>query len=156
MMRSLHDTTESHVTLPLAAHDATTTTDGAAVDLADADAAEFEVVVGTWTDEDHGVAFYHREKPADSWVAIPLADLDARVAADLEDDGSGNGVVNITDDTRDDTVVQVGYIGGKRYVKAETTVSTDVAGSGAVYGVLVKLARLRFTGKNPMTPGWPS
>lgn len=150
MERSLHDTTQVVVALaPTALTNGTAT--GLTIDCVDADSQHVMLPVTEWTDGSHEFRFFHREKSTDSWVRVLTKDLDAFTDADLTDD-SGNGRVTVSDGSYDGKVVQLSYIGGKRFLRVDivTTGST----TGAELGALIQLLRLRFIGENPMVPGW--
>ena len=148
-MRSLHDNLLATPSLSPAAYTNANDGDGTGVDCADADAVQFLVSVGTWTDGDHTVTFKHSDDGV-TYAAIPAASLDEKVDGTLEADGT----LLIDDDSEDDSVIQVGYIGGKRYVLVSNAVANDT--DGAVYGAAVEVGRLRSTGVSPMDPAWQS
>lgn len=152
MDRSLHDTTEVLTALPVATR-TNGTDNGTELDLADADAVHIIIPVSVWNDGSHEIQFLHRDDTGDAQVRVPTADLDARVDADLTDDG-GNGNVTVGDASYDAKNIQLAYIGGKRHLDVD--IVTTGATGGADLGVLVQVSRLRNVGTNPMVPGWTS
>lgn len=146
--RSLHDNLRTVVTLPVAAQVTANEGNGAAADIYDADAKQFLVVIGKWTDGSHAITFEFSEDGGTTWAAIPVADLDGNLGTELETDGS----VLIDDDTRADTVLQIGYSGTGNAIRAVNDATTDT--TGAVYGVLVQLGGLRQVGQAPNVGEW--
>lgn len=144
-MRSIHDNMRSAVTIPVAAQVEANDGNGTGVDVRDADSVQFLVVIGTWTDGDHSITFEDSEDGT-TYAPCEVADLDPLTTTGvLESDGL---TVLIDDDTRADTVLQIGYVGGKGYVRAVNDAANDT--DGAIYGVVVQQANRRFEGRNPM------
>lgn len=148
MDRSFFDVVQTLPTIPNQTIAANDTVAGAAVDCAESDGAKIQFVLahGTYVDGDHIVEFWHREAAADPWVQVPASLLEdpASVLTDNE--------VVVDDDTEDGTFAQIGYTGGKRFVKADV-VSTNVT-DGVEIAVAVQLGNLRSVGKSPMSPSW--
>jgi hypothetical protein len=149
--RSIHDWIEPAPTLNPAAS-AAASVDGAAVDCADSDAEMFVIATGAWTDGTHTVAFFHRKLTTDSWVAVPAANLDGYNQLGVQQLASGEATYVISSTANQNKVIQVGYTGGQRYLKA--TRAAAGATTGMVLGVSVLVARQRYAGQTPMRRQW--
>lgn len=105
----------------------TTTATGVTVDLAGFDKAMFIAHVGTITD---GTFAFDPEESDDdsSWSNIAAGDL--------------SGSFTSGTSSADDTVQEVGYMGSKRYIRCNLTVSGSPSTGGAV-GVTVLKAGAR-------------
>lgn len=123
-MRTLYDTVDVKVTVPIAVIDSDTTTNGAAVDLADRAlgyrSAVLVAVVGGVLDGTYGITVEH-STDGSTWEPVPDDRLQGAFVA-VDDGASG-------------TVQMVGYHGTRRYLRAsvESVGVTD----GATLGVLV-------------------
>lgn len=106
---------------------------GENVDLANFDAAVVVIDVGTWTDGTHTFEVQEADDDGsgspDTWAAVADADLD----------GSEPVVDGAADD---DQIYEIGYIGGKRWLRVVVTVAS--ATTGAVYAATV----VRGKGRN--------
>jgi hypothetical protein len=103
----------------------TTSADGVTVDLAGYRAAAFVAHLGTITDGTFAFDPEHSDNGTD-WDNIPAAQLSGSFA---------NGT-----SSADDRVQEVGYLGTKRYVRVNLTVSGSPSTGGAV-GVTVVRGR---------------
>lgn len=144
--RSLHDNLQGRVVIPPQAGGANGTVTGAEIDFAAADAEQYLIQLGAWTDGTHTFEFFHGDTSG-ALVRVPTEDLDAKVAADLTDD-AGNGEVVVSSAAKDNSVVQVGYIGGKRFGRVDYVKTGVTTGLDGV-AVLAELGRLRGVGQNP-------
>ena len=127
-MTTLHTQILSRLALASGALDDDTTVNGATVDLSvfknNFRTALFVVTAGTVTDGTHTVALQHSDNGAD-WTDVPA-------------DRVQGGTV-VFDDTKSDSVAQVGYIvATQRYVRL--TVTTADATTGAVLSAVALLA----------------
>lgn len=102
----------------------TTSENGAGVDLRDYRSAAVVVVAGAITDGTHTIEI---QDSADNSTFAPVA------AAYLQ------GTEPVLDTNDDDSLVSIGYIGGKRYIRVVSTVAE--ATTGGVYGALVVRGR---------------
>lgn len=113
--RDLKNNISVATTIAPAAYTANTT--GGTVDLLGYEAVAIEAIVGTITDGTHSLTVEHSDDGT-TWVAVPAGELQG-------------SFVNLTSNTNQ----EVGYIGFKRYIRVNTTVSG--ATSGGVYAVTV-------------------
>lgn len=90
---------------------------GATVDLLGYEAVAIEAIVGTITDGTHSLTVEYSDDGT-TWAAVPAGELQGSFA-------------NLASNTNQ----EVGYIGFKRYIRVNTTVSG--ATSGGVYAVAV-------------------
>ncbi len=95
-------------------------TDGASVDLKDAEGNLILVATGTMTDGTHEIQIEESDDDA-TWSAVADADL----IGSEPSIGSGD----------DDMLYKLAYTGGKRYIRVTSNVSG--AGTGGVYGAMV-------------------
>lgn len=109
----------------------TATTNGADVDLANFDAAVFIVDIGVVTANDLVLTFEEADDDGsgspDSYATIAAAKLDGSIPTLLT--------------TNDETIVTVGYIGGKRWVRA---VVTDGGTGDGILSVTVLRGKGRY------------
>lgn len=123
-MHDLYSNVQALVSLTIAARTATAT--GTAVDLArNGSAFQSALVIvqtGTITDGTHTVSVEHSDDNS-SWSAAAASDLQ----------GTAPAIVA----ANDDTFYELGYLGGKRYIRVKSTVSG--ASSGGTYGALIVL-----------------
>ncbi|HAX82099.1 MAG TPA: hypothetical protein DCY40_05995 [Actinobacteria bacterium] len=146
--RSLHDNLDSRVAIPPQAGGANGTITGAEIDLAGSDAAQFIAMFGAWTDGTHTLRFFHGDTSG-ALTRVATEDLDAKVPADLTDT-AGDGEVIVSSAAKDDSIVQVGYIGGKRFARVDY-VKTGVTTGFDGIAVVAEIGRLRGVGGNPQT-----
>lgn len=117
-MRDLHDNIRASVTLAPATR--TASANGTSVDLAGFEAAEVVVATGTITDGTHTIELQDSDDGA-TFAAVADAFLLGSEPA-----------IGAADDNK---TFRVGYVGGKRYLRASVTVSG--ATSGGTYGAVV-------------------
>lgn len=120
--RDLHSNVDDRVAINLQAISTNTTVSGAIIDTADHESLEFVFLAGTITD---GAYALNIQEGDDSG----LSDVASAVADDLL--GAETGFVA----ANDNTTIRIGYIGKKRYVRAQlisTGVTTGVNMIGAV------------------------
>ncbi|WP_342150239.1 hypothetical protein [Methylorubrum sp. SB2] len=131
----IHNDLLARVALNTATIAASATTNGVIIDTQGFNALEFFLQVGTRTDGSFTIQLQHGDDPA-------LADAVAVDTAKV----LGNAA--LTAITAANSVRRIGYVGNKRYVRAQV-VSTSVT-SGATVGVLAVLGRpnLRPTAAN--------
>lgn len=108
-----------------------TTTSGSIVDTSGAESVTFVMALGTVTDGDYLPLIYDGD---DSGLSDGAAVDDAYLIGT-------EAAAGTTDDTDDNQVTKIGYIGKKRYVQFRL-VSTNVS-SGAVVGAVCLLGNLR-------------
>lgn len=123
-MQDLYNNVQALVSLTIAARTATAT--GTAVDLArNGSAFQSALVIvqtGTITDGTHTITVEHSDDNS-SWAAVSGSDLQGTAPAIAA--------------ANDDTFYELGYLGGKRYIRVKSTVAS--ATSGGTYGALVIL-----------------
>jgi hypothetical protein len=118
--------------IPAALYDASV--EGEEVDIAGFREATFHISIGAWTDGIHLFAAEHRDN-GDEWEPVPTGDLIGSFPLAEEDlSPPGSGAAERTH--------KVGYIGGRQFIRAITTVSGEPS-TGAVYGADVILGRPR-------------
>ncbi len=123
-MRDIHSSTDASQSINPAAK--TASTNGTAVDLAGANAAEVDFSVGTITDGAHTPKLQDSDDNS-TWTDVAAGGLVGSLAA------FATGIHQ-----------RVGYIGGKRYLRAVVTVTG--ATTGGVYGATVTRGHLRHAG----------
>ena len=154
---SLAGNVEFDQSLPPALRAASAT--GAASNLSGASNWTFQVSTGAWTDGTHTISFEHRLDPTAAWVAIDRECLDGfdsdgvQLLTEVAGPPESYTFV-ISDATTDDSVFLFTYTGGHQDIRAVATV-TGAPATGAVYGVAVAKAGLRYKGRNPgILPRW--
>lgn len=150
-MRSMADNQVLDVSVSLAAH--TATANGAGVKRGgEGEHRTLLVPLGTFTDGTHTITV-EVSKDGATWTQLGTA-ADAGAFDDPDgvlDDTTKNAIV-IADNSRADTVLQVGILSIATYLRAVKTVAG--ATIGAVYTAIFQTSGLRYAGqKNPMMPG---
>ena len=103
----------------------TATTNGSSLDLLGYhQGATFVVVTGTITDGTHTISLEHSDDGT-NWSAVSSSDIEGTAPQ-----------IGSTDDNK---TFKFRYNGGKRYVRAKTTVSG--ATNGGIYGITALVAR---------------
>ena len=117
----------------------TTTTTGAAIDLAPFNAATIYILAGTWTDGTHTWSIQESDSSGSGFTAVANSDLvawSATSATDYTPVRVGNAQPTAISSAATALNWRIGYIGGKRYIKVVNTV-TGSPSTGAVYDVVV-------------------
>lgn len=93
------------------------TVNGGGVDTRDYDASMAVIYVGAWTDGTHDFTIEHSDDDGvgDAYTAIPTADLDGALPS-------------VIDATQNGTIVKVGIVNNKRYVRVVNTVAGATTG----------------------------
>jgi hypothetical protein len=148
MLTDLRSSIRRAFSLKPAARNASAT--GAAVDNAGVYAGirrAFVLILGLWTDGTHTFKLQESEDNS-TWSDIAVTDLEADPSGIPTIDGT-TGYVVVDGLTKDEQIVVVNYLGGKRYLRAVQTVAS--ATTGLVAGVSVETTGLRADGgPNPM------
>ena len=121
----LHNMTQAAVALKSQAIASDTTTVGETIDTAGYESIEFIFLTKTVTDGDYAVDLYESD---DSGMSGEALVSDAEMLGDI----------SFADDTDDDTVARVGYIGKKRYVRAKVVSTNTTTGVDIISGVALK------------------
>lgn len=118
----LHHTSKTAAALKSQAITTDTTTVGETIDRAGFIALEFMFLTKTVTDGDYAVDLYESDDSGMSGEAIVS---DAEMLGDI----------SFADDTDDDAVASVGYIGKKRYVRTKVVSTNTTTGVDIISGV---------------------
>ena len=118
----LHHTSKVAAALTSQAITTDTTTVGATIDRAGFIALEFVFLTKTLTDGDYAIDLYDSD---DSGMSGEVIVSDAEMLGDIA----------FTDDTDDNAVARVGYIGKKRYVRAKVVSTNTTTGVDIISGV---------------------
>lgn len=110
--RDLHSNIVAEIAISPASLSATTV--GSIHDMQGYDALDFVILSGTVTTGDLTPLVEHGDDPA-------LADAAAVPDSQLLPTGTGQEAARIFEDADDDTVVRLGYMGSKRYVRLTLT-----------------------------------
>ncbi len=126
--------------------------DGVPIDLKvdPGNSHSFQVSHGAFTDGSHAIHFEESENGS-TWAAIEAQDLDGFDRDGEQKLAAGGQTLEITDATKDGTQALIAYFGGQDFLRARRVSSGT---TGALYGVNVVKAGLRFAGKNAMLPNW--
>jgi hypothetical protein len=120
-VKDLYHNVKAVASLPNAARTATAT--GTAVDRGGYLSAMVVVHTGTMTDGTHTLTIEESDDNS-TWSTVPA--------------GSLQGTPPALGASDDDKVVEIGYLGGKRYIRVKSTVSGSPA-TGGIYDALVVL-----------------
>jgi hypothetical protein len=121
-VNDLHHASKAFVAFKSQAIASDTTTVGETIDLASYEAAEFVFLTKTVTDGDYAVDLYESD---DSGMAG-----ETLVSAE-----EMLGDISFADDTDDDAIARVGYIGKKRYIRAKVVSINTTTGVDIISGV---------------------
>lgn len=108
------------------------------IDTANAAATEWVMINGTATDAD--VTFTLLIEDGDDSALSDSSAVDDSLL--LGDEDAGNGSFTFAED---DTVIKIGYIGAKRYVRATITPADNGAGNHFLAGIWVQTSRKHQT-----------
>lgn len=128
-MRDLHNNIDGGSALTPRNVNANGTINGDSIDLKGYGALEFLILSGTITDGTHAVNVQHSDDGA-AWSEVTAADL-----LDAEPSFAA---------TDDNTLKQVGYVGGKRFARVQV-VSSGVT-TGGFFSAIAAKGRERHTG----------
>lgn len=131
-MFDLHNNADVKVAFNPAALTADATTNGNSIDRQFYEAVEFVFVTGTVTDGSFAITIQESSDNS-SWSAVAAADL--------------LGSNPSFDSADDNAAFKVGYVGSKRYVRAQVTVSGSTTGVDAFTGIAI-LGRHIHRGSN--------
>lgn len=120
MEHDRHNEGVSRLGLSTGSISSNTTTNGEIIDVKNYGSAEFILASGTITDGDYTVSI---EEGDDSGLSDGAAPPSDEIIGDIS-----------FDDTEDDTAKELGYVGKKRYVRANV-VSTGVTTGGTFTGI---------------------
>lgn len=121
-MKDLHNNIYTSIAVNTATVSTDTTTTGNEIDMQGFESIEFVMAMGTLTDGDFALQITESDTSGSNFTAVDDADLLGTEPA-------------FTTNTDDNKIGRVGYIGGKRYLKA-TVVSTNTATNGGTFTVI--------------------
>lgn len=121
----LHHDSYAALALNVQAIASDTTTVGNTIDMAGYEAAEFVIFTKTLTDGDYDIKMYEGEES-------DMSD-EAEVSA-----AEQLGDPSFTDDTDDNAVARVGYIGKKRYVRLKVVSTNTTTGVDAIGAIVLQ------------------
>lgn len=119
--KDLSQVVKSNISLAPAARAASA--NGSSVDMSGYESALILIALGSWTDGIHAYEVQESDDDA-AWTAVAAADLVGTEPT-------------VSDATDDDSTVEIGYIGSKRYVRVVVTCSGSPLATGTVSSAVI-------------------